>query len=307
MIKSLKYLVFLISSIYGCNFINLKPTKAQLSYISSAEVAEYPSGSTISFRNGHFYLMGDDARSLVVLDSSLSIIETINLFPGTEPRIQKIDKADIESSEWIGEKLYLFGSGSVTTTRDSGFVFDPEDRQVFRIDLGGFYRKMIDIGIPALNLEGAAVVKDHLIFANRSNLSNNENYLLLNPVDHLLENITKAISLKLPGDAGVSGLTYLPKEDVLILTASEEDTGSTYDDGAIGGSYLGLIREASTKLSMDEVVPDQWMPLVAVHKDFFGQKIESVCMYNNDKDKTELLLVSDNDNGTTRVFRVALH
>ncbi len=301
------YFVLSTSTLCCCKNFNYQNTKAQLTYISSTEVAEYPSGSTISFRNGHFYLMGDDAKSLVVLDASLFIKETINLFPGTAHRIQKVDKADIESSEWIGEKLYLFGSGSVTTTRDSGFVFNPEDRQVLRLDLGAFYRKMIDIGIPALNLEGAALVQSHLIFANRSNLSNNENYLLLNPVDHLLQDITKAIRLKLPGDAGVSGLTYLPKEDVLIFTASEEDTGSTYDDGAIGGSYLGLINDISDKLVMDEIAPDQWMPLVDVHNDFIGQKIESVCAFKEDGDKTELLLVADNDNGTTNVFRVALH
>jgi hypothetical protein len=146
-----------------------------------------------------------------------------------------------------------------------------------------------------------------LIFANRSNLSNNENYLLLNPINRLLQDINKAIRLKLPGDAGVSGLTYLAKEDLLIFTASEEETGNAYDDGAIGGSYVGLIRNISAKLTMDEVAPDNWMPLVEVHTDFVGQKIESVCAYNEDTDKTELLLVADNDDGTSKVFRVALH
>ena len=305
--KSLISPVFLLCTLYCCQTFNPQNTKTQLTYISSAEVGQYPSGSTISFHKEHFYLMGDEARSLIVLDTSLTITDTIEVFPGTVSRIQKVDKADIESSEWIGGRLYLFGSGSVTTTRDSGFVFNPDDRQVLRLDLGVFYRKMINTGIPALNLEGAALVKDHLIFANRSNLSNNENYLLLNPINHLLQDITKAIRFKLPGDAGVSGLTYLPKEDLLIFTASEEDTGSTYDDGAIGGSYVGLIRNISAKLTMDEVAPDNWMPLVEVHTDFVGQKIESVCAYNEDTDKTELLLVADNDDGTSKVFRVALH
>jgi hypothetical protein len=250
--------------------------------------------------------MGDDARTLLVLNERLDIQDAITLFPGSDVRVNKAEKADIESSEWIDNKLYLFGSGSMSSVRDSGFVFDPESQKSLRLELGPFYHRIRENGIEDLNLEGATLVKDHLVLANRRNLGNRDNYLIVNPLERLLQTISKVVKLNLPGYAGVSGLTYLPKHDLLILTASEEETSSTYDDGAIGESYLGLIENFSEKLSLNEIVPDQWFQLSKIHDDYSGQKIESVCTRKSVDGQTELLLVADNDNGTTKVFCMAM-
>ena len=99
---------------------------------------------------------------------------------------------------------------------------------------------------------------------------------------------------------------YWQEEDLLILTASEEETSSAYGDGVIGESYLGLITDISAKLARAEIAPDQWIPLSGIHNDFLGQKIESVCALGPVADKLKLFLVADNDNGSTRIFRVAL-
>ena len=300
------YLVLLTQLICCCNPSKSKTTKAQLFHIRSAEIAGYPSGSTITFYKGNLYLMGDDARTLLVLNEMLDIQDAITLFPGSDVRVNKTEKADIESSEWIDNKLYLFGSGSMSSVRDSGFVFDPESQKSLRLELGPFYHRIRENGIEDLNLEGATLVKDHLVLANRRNLGNRDNYLIVNPLERLLQTISKVVKLNLPGYAGVSGLTYLPKHDLLILTASEEETSSTYDDGAIGESYLGLIENFSEKLSVDEIVPDQWVQLSKIHDDYSGQKIESVCTRKSVDGQTELLLVADNDNGTTKVFCMAM-
>ncbi|MEJ6982614.1 hypothetical protein WG906_19290 [Pedobacter sp. P351] len=305
--KNLIYLIIVTGTLCCCKPFNSNTTKkAQLSYISSSELVAYPSGSTISFYGGNIYLMGDDSRTLLVLDPSLNITDTITLFPGSNTRIKKIDKADIESSEWIGNKLYLFGSGSLSSQRDSGFVFNPETRQIERIELGSFYQKIRESGIPELNLEGAALVKDHLLFVNRSNLRHKNNHLILSPVKNLLHAPSHTITLTLPGKAGVSGIVYLQEMDLLLLTASEEETSSAYGDGVIGESYLGLIPDISAKLALAEIAPDQWIPLGGIHNDFLGQKIESVCALSTAENKLKLFLVADNDNGTTRIFNLAL-
>lgn len=307
MLKNLIYLIIVTGTLCCCKPLNPKTTKkAQLSYISSSELLTYPSGSTISFHDGNIYLMGDDSRTLLVLDTSLNITDSIALFPGSNTRIEKAEKADIESSEWIGNKLYLFGSGSFSSQRDSCFVFNPENQKTERIELGSFYQKIRESGIPELNLEGAALVNDYLLFANRSNLRHKNNHLILSPVKNLLHTISHTISLKLPGNAGISGMVYLQEKNLLILTASEEETISAYGDGVIGESYLGLMPDISAKLAQAEIAPDQWIPLTGIHSDFSGQKIESVCALSPVADKLRLFLVADNDNGSTRIFSVAL-
>jgi hypothetical protein len=105
----------------------------------------------------------------------------------------------------------------------------------------------------------------------------------------------------------VSGLAYVPEKDLLILTASEEETSDSYNDGVIGESYLGLVSEVSDKLAQPEIAPDQWITLTEIHKNFIGQKIESVCALAPEGDKLILFLVADNDTGTTGIFNLQLH
>ena len=44
---------------------------------------------------------------------------------------------------------------------------------------------------------------------------------------------------------GISGLCYAKESDQLIMTVSTEDTRNSYDDGAIGKSYLWIINNIS--------------------------------------------------------------
>src|SRR5688572_32324928 len=43
----------------------------------------YPSGSALEFINGRLYLMGDDARYVLVLNDDLEGVDSLVLFPGT--------------------------------------------------------------------------------------------------------------------------------------------------------------------------------------------------------------------------------
>lgn len=281
-------------------------------FISSQTLTEYPSGSTISYFDGHLYLMGDDASKLLILDSSLNQKREIQFFVNDEYRIQKAEKADIESSEWIIKnnraKLWLFGSGSLSPQRDSAFCYNPQTQAVDRVDLGGFYKTLHQAGIPELNIEAAATVKDRLVFGSRGNLANKQNYLIHTSAGNFPENSSaQIVPINLPDNAGISGMSYLEELDILLITASTENTTTAYDDGEIGESYLGAIYNFSEKLSDTVIKPNEWLGLSELHPEFAVQKIESICTLGSDKSEITAVLVSDNDKGETQLFTVRLN
>lgn len=310
-LNSLKYLLTFVI-FFSCNPNQQSTHRNMLTeFLMSQELSEYPSGSTISFYDEHFYLMGDDASDLVVLNTELKIVQQIPLFTNTNPRIAKAEKADIEASEWIinegKAKLWLFSSGSLSPQRDSAFCFDPETRTIERLNLESFYRQLHKAGIAELNIEAAASVKDLLLFGSRGNDSNRQNYLVQTLANHFPDTSAfRLIQLRLPAGAGISGMSYLAADDILLITTSIEHTDSAYDDGEIGESSLGFIYSISEKLGNQSVTPEDWIKLSKLHPDFAGQKIESVTTQDAENGENFVTLVSDDDKGHTRLFRLKL-
>ncbi len=155
------------------------------------------------------------------------------------------------------------------------------------------------------------MVNDQLVLVNRANTTNKNNYLLL---ETFVANMSKdssprVIKIQLPQQQtviGVSGLHYVAEKDLLLLTASEEDTPNAFDDGTIGDSYLTIIKDFSKKMFRKSVNPDALIKLVNVNQAFKGQKIESVCLQSILDNELTLHLVSDNDNGESKIFKVKL-
>jgi len=50
-------------------------------------IPSYPSASGIEKLNNKYYIIGDDAKNLLILDSNLKAFDSISLFPFSEQRI----------------------------------------------------------------------------------------------------------------------------------------------------------------------------------------------------------------------------
>ena len=305
-------MLFFLAILIACNPDNKKASqKMKAKFVRSQVLTGYPSGSTISFYKDRLYLMGDDASSMIILDSGFTVMKTIQFFENDAGRIKKTEKADIESSEWIvtnnKAQLWLFGSGSLSPQRDSAFKFDPETQKIERVDLTSFYQDLRNTGILELNIEAAALVNDVLLFGSRGNLTNPQNYLLpTSATDFLSAGALRKILLNLPDGAGISGMSYLQKFDILLVTSSKESTATAYDDGEIGESNLAIIYNFSGKLSGPEIAPDDWIDLSTLHPYFTRQKIESICTLKAENGEVTAILVSDDDKGITRLFEIKL-
>lgn len=293
------FTIFLLISATACSMKDPNPI-----YIHCKIQDNYPSGSTISYLGGRFYIMGDDASEILILNELLEEKERVQIFPkGENIRTPKLIKADIEASLTMnhngrGSILFL-GSGSLTPHRDSAFLFDPQNKGFERIDFTKFYDEL-RTNFKQLNIEAATMIGGDFALGIRGNGSYPDNYIVLASSDIFSPEFKRKILVRLPVEhAGISGMDYDKQHDHLFITFSSESTFNAFDDGKIGESYLAIISEATQKLQNRELTINSLTKLTDLSADFKYQKIESVSLING---KRELLLVADDDRGNTKLF-----
>jgi hypothetical protein len=272
----------------------------------------YPSASGIEFYNNNFFIIGDDATYLLIADSNLNVIDSIQLYKGTAKRIPKSEKPDLESASiTFDNKLLLLGSGSLSPQRNKGWLFDPITRKTDSIRLDTFFKRLTLNGIKELNIEGAAAIPGSFLLTARGSKGYPKNHLVITEKKFWEKQTMALINPILVGTntdtnrfSGVSGLAYAAKSDRLILTVSTEDTRNAVDDGTIGNSYLWIIKNFSSKKRWKAINPDEIIDLVELDPRFKGHKIESACITKETKDFLHLLLAADNDNGSSTFFKL---
>jgi hypothetical protein len=98
---------------------------------------------------------------------------------------------------------------------------------------------------------------------------------------------------------GFSGLNTLD-ENRLLCTVSAEDTLTTYDDGAVLGSYIGII-----DVTIDQ--PAIQLVLLEENGKPVAEKAESVAVLKRINDTEVLVLaVTDNDENPSNLLKVKL-
>ncbi|HQV77771.1 MAG TPA: hypothetical protein PLJ42_02340 [Chitinophagales bacterium] len=275
------------------------------------EQFDYPSGSALEYKNGILYVIGDDTNKILCLDDAWNEVQIIQLFEFNGERIPKPMKPDLECATIINDTLYILGSGSKSPERDVAFIIHLEDTKVKRISTAAFYSIFRNLNIvKELNIEGFTVCRDKLLFFNRAN---NEQSNLLICTDHKIlrkqfPNNFKLIQIELPlfnnVALGISGACYIEDEDILLLTASAENTNNAYDDGEIIGSVIAVVKNAYQQLSNTKLVVEEVINLDTINACFKKQKIESICITKSKTNSHACVLVADNDDGKSTLFEL---
>jgi hypothetical protein len=94
--------------------------------------------------------------------------------------------------------------------------------------------------------------------------------------------------------------------DLLLVTLTSEATDNSYDDGAIGNSYLGWVSSATTKLQDKNISLDGLVDLGEIDPIFKNEKIEGICAETVTATGATLHLISDNDLGESRLFKISV-
>jgi len=290
-------------------------TTMQFNLTKHIELKGIPSGSGIAISKGKYYVVGDDSPYLFVLDTTFELVEKIPLQDTTllvGNRIPKPLKADYEALEMISEsELVVFGSGSKSPQRDVFIrVLLTDTPTIETYNLTTFYHHLKGLEVFAgseLNIEAVAFNNEVLYLFNRNknivlSFIYNEFLSYLNG-DSILPAI-EARHITLPTikgiEAGFSGAAILKNENKILFIASVEDTNNAYDDGEILGSLIGIIDIANrfSKGVLEHcVVPKMDKEL----------KVESIIVVKEtNADKAEIVLITDNDKGTSLILKGVL-
>ncbi len=302
------FFAFCCLTIIGCR----EPSRLEAVH----ELKSYASGSAMIFFKQRIYLMGDDMGYLLVTDTSFNTIDSIEL-TGGHGRIPKSTKPDLEAATLLVQRkspfVLLLGSGSVLPYRSKGWLVNIDTKEKTFIDLEPFYHRIGANGIKDINIEGLTAASGGMFLANRGNKSYPKNHLIFTSPDFWNNQQTADFSIiKLGANSdtasfsGVSGLDYSYKSDRLFVTVSTENTYSTQSDGTIGKSYLWIIDNISSKRRLTAINPSRIIDLESIDKRFHGHKVESVCILSENKNNYHLVLVADDDKGTSIMFTLQL-
>lgn len=271
---------------------------------------DIPSGSgiEIDMEAGRIYIMGDDSCFLYLLDTNWTLVEAVPIYNGIineKGRIAKKDKADLEAMTFWEEEgkksVFLIGSGSKSPQRDFGYRVYPNET-VVKVDFSILYSHLREeLSIRELNIEAAIQWEGQLVLFIRGGTFQESALVLVEDKSY------EMISIKIPlinnVPAGISGATYWREKDILFFCASAESTANAYDDGQIGGSLVGEIKDFSDKLKKKELVINDFVILGEIPQ----QKIESIAISGSISDtEIVLLAIADNDDGTSYLFEISL-
>ncbi|WP_324671630.1 DUF6929 family protein [Hymenobacter sp. GOD-10R] len=304
----------------------------QATILRQLELPNLPSASGVEVIGDRAYIIGDDSPFLYCLDAHsfaagapITLFETAHFSTG---RIPKNLKLDLESMTVVpgpdGEtSLLLLGSGA-TAARENGFwVGLTADAKaaatVYPVSLAGLYaalRAALPPGI-TLNLEAAATTQTELLLFQRTVGSAAGNLVfrlpLMPTLDYLRHRQMQVPRVQtqlyvLPTiegkPAGFSGATVF--QDTLFVTASVEDTSDAIADGAVLGSFVGVLpfpvshnATAPITLPLTQLVLPDGKP--------YRGKVESVAVRHIiGPGQYELLLVTDDDAGGSTALLVDL-
>ena len=273
-----------------------------------------PSASGVEIIGPVAYVIGDDSPYLYQLDAAtLAPAGRIALFEAAADfasgRMPKLVKPDLEcmvALTWPDGRagLLLLGSGSRPNRARAWFV-PAEGAQVPEaVDLTLLYA-LLAAQLPAgvvLNLEAAATTATELLLFQRTVGRADAALLFVLPLAETLALLTNAPGANPPAvhqlvfglplidgcPAGFSGATFV--DGRLFVSASVEDTADAVLDGAVLGSFVGVVDVAAGTATLAQLA---W----ADGRPYFG-KVEGLAVRRQLADgQFELLLVTDDDAG----------
>jgi len=288
------------------------PGAIDLTIEADRRLDSIPSGSGIVRHGDSAWIIGDDGTGIYQLHPENYGYRKLSLagIPYGLYREERGRKHDFENATFVphggAQWLMAFGSGGRSGRDSLLFVHagDPAEQRI--LSLASFYNQLrLKSGISTgnWNIEGAAANDQQLFLLNRGT-----NDLLILPLkttlQHLFENGAaprpEVQRLQLPLIAGkqarLSGACSYGK-NLLLFSASVEDTPNWNQDGPVIGSIIGLYDWQQKKVRATQVLngPDG-SPL--------KEKIESVEIWEKKKGRALLLAIADNDDGSSHLFRL---
>lgn len=241
-----------------------------------------PSG--LWYTQNVLFVISDSSHFLYQYDIAKKLLLKFPLVKEAKENIEKAEKPDLESITQYGNQLIMLASGS-TEKRNSMFTLDLGSDALKSQDLKALYQKLKDVGSfsdDQLNIEGAIYVNQTMLLFQRGNSKNSQNGIFIIP-NHQEDGIRFVpISLPTLDDVETTFTDAILVGDTIYFLACAENTTSTYEDGEVLGTILGIMHAPTFEI-------------IEVHLLSEHQKFEGITLYNETETEIEFLLCEDND------------
>lgn len=240
--------------------------------------------SGLLFAQNVLFVISDSSSFLYQYDIEKSLLLKFPLVKDAAENIPKQDKLDLESITQHGNQIILLGSGS-TEKRSTMFTLDLSTDALQTQDLKPLYQKLktvSELNDAQFNIEGAIYANETLVLFQRGNSEESQNGIFIVP-NNQKDNISY-IPITLPTLDGIE-TTFTDAilvNDKIYFLACAENTASTYEDGEILGSILGIMHAPTLEIIDITLLSDH-------------QKFEGITLYKNTDEAIEFLLCEDND------------
>ena len=240
--------------------------------------------SGLLFSQNVLFVISDSSSFLYQYDIEKNLLLKFPLVKEPAENIPKQDKLDLESITQHGNQIIILGSGS-TEKRTTMFTLDLSTDALQTQDLKPLYQKLktvSELNDAQFNIEGAIYANETLVLFQRGNSEESQNGIFIVP-NNQKDNI-RFIPIILPTLDGIE-TTFTDAilvNDKIYFLACAENTSSTYEDGEVLGSILGVMHAPTFEI-MD-------IKLLSEH-----QKFEGITLYKNTDEAIEFLLCEDND------------
>ena len=239
--------------------------------------------SGIVLLNNQLYIIGDNSGFLYQYDLSLKVLKQHSIIENPVANIPKKEKPDFESITLKNYTLYIFGSGS-TKKREIRIKFDLQTQETKSKDLSKLYKKLKEVANftdDDLNIEGTFFYVNNLYLLNRGNTELSKNGIFR--YDKSLDSIAyQPIKLPIINNIETSFTDAIVHENKIYFLATAENSSSTYLDGEIYGSIIGIINIENMEIEHFLQISN-------------NQKFEGLTFYNQQENEVNFLICEDND------------
>lgn len=295
-----------------------QPQTMILKLTNRTELKGIPSASGIEKIADAYWVVGDNSPWLYKIDPELRLLDKIAIHDTTNLISGVLEKSDKHDSEAMisfskGNEMFvlLIGSGSKETRKRAKMINAESGELTGDYDLTPFYDLLMEeakLDEEDLNIEAAAIAKNRLYLFNRGKnkvismkFSNFLSYLQKQTEGLKMKSLTIDLP-KLDGvQSGFSGAVADPEFDRILFTASVENTSNWIDDGAVLGSFIGIIKLNDLH---HHYIPES--NLIEDENGVLELKVESVTIQRSTAKSLDCLLVTDSDGGQSEILSVEI-
>lgn len=242
--------------------------------------------SGLVLENDSLFLISDSSSFLYEYNLKSEKLNKIELFENSAESIKKNEKPDFESIIKVDDSILLLGSGS-TEKRMILATHHTKLKKSDTADLTSLFEKISEstgIGIEDLNIEGVVKYEKKWLLFQRGNGPAGRNGIFI--LSGSLENPNKIdfVSVILPKEKGIptTFTDAVVVEDKIYFLATAEDSNSTYEDGTVLGSWIGVLHPLTFATEFTEKITNT-------------NKFEGLTVYKNAETEITFLLCEDND------------